>query len=603
MSKVINVDPMTLSIIERRLISLSREMGTRVIRSARSYVTANVNDIGTSILDEKARIIAQGDWMPGHIAGANVGVRNILKYIGLDNLYPGDFILGNDPYTISSGHQPDWSFLYPVFDGKELIAFCYLRSHQFDTGGAFVGCYWPRAYDVHSEALIVPPVKIFERGEENKVLYGLILKNLRGPEMCRADHLLIRGSMIKVAERIREMYRDYGKDVMRAAYDELLTSSERMIRDAISKWPSGVYKSEAASDSDGTRPEIPVWVRLTLTIDAEKGELIFDYTESDKQVDFINLTEAEVWGETVIPLRWSLPPDIPKNHAIYNCMTIKTKPGTCCQPIYPATCGGQGPNLGTAMSETVQLALAQAIPKDVAAAFTRHLQPIFEGKNPLQKTKTGQPMDYFFTSFQSDGSAGAIWGYDGWDAVDCPICAGGVVKSPIEIDERDYPYRFLCSEWVTDSAGDGQFRGGMGAHVEYLNLLDPEKYRPGDAWALTGNSNGEVFPPFGLLGAPEGKTAQMWIKRKGKQIPLHTMDMVQIEPGDLTITDSPGGGGVGDPLDREVEKVWEDACNEYISIEKARKVYGVIIDPKTFEIDQKGTKELRSRKKKRKKAP
>ncbi len=603
MSKKIVVDPMTLSIIERRLFNIAEEMGTRVMRSARSYVTARIRDLGSAVFDDKERVVTQGDWLPAHIAGANQTIKNFLDYIGRDNIYPGDFMLGNDPYTVNSGHQPDWSFIYPIFMDGELISYLYFRNHQYDTGGAFCGCYWPRAYDVHSEALIIPPTKIFEKGVEQKPVYNLILKNVRGQEMMRNDHMLIRGSMMKVEERVKEMYRSYGKDVMRAAFDQLIESSEKMTRNAISKWPGGVYKAEAASDSDGTNMDVPVWVRLTLTIKPETGELIFDYTESDPQVDFINLTLGEVWGSTVIPLRFALPPGIPRNQGIYNCVSIITKPGTCCHPLYPASTGGQGPTLGTAMIESVQLALSQAIPKDVPAAWTRHLQPIFEGKNPkMVNPKTGQKLDYFVSSFQSDGSSGAIWGYDGWDSTDSSNCAGGVMRSPIETDERDYPYRYLCSEWVTDTSGDGQFRGGMGAHVEYLNLLDPKTYKHGDAYALTGNSNGEKFAPFGLMGGHGTKKNEMWIIRKGEKIPLHTVDMVTIEPGDKIITDSGGGGGVGDPLDREIEKVKDDARNEYISLERAKDVYGVIIDPKTWEVDKKNTADLRAKKKKAQKS-
>lgn len=601
MNKGVMVEPLTLSIIERRLLSMAEEMGLKVMKSARSYVTAHVADLGTAIYDERERIVTQGSWLPAHVAGANITIKKLLDDIGRDNIYPGDFILGNDPYTVCSGHQPDWSFLYPAFLDGELIAYLYLRTHQFDTGGAFVGCYWPGAYDVHSESLIIPPTKIFERGQEKKDVYRLILKNVRGPEMMRADHMLIRGVMIKAEEKLRDIYRAYGKEVMKATYDELITLSEKMIRNEFSKWPAGVYKSQAASDSDGTRTDIPVWVRLTLTIKPDVGELVLDYTESDDQVDFINCNTAEVWANTIIPIRWSMPAGIPKNQALYNCITIKTRPGSVVEPLYPTTCGGMGPALGAAICESVQLALTQAIPEDVVAAWTRATQPIFEGKNPRVKNPvTGQTMDYFLVPFHSHGSSGAIWGYDGWDNLAFHITAGAVVRSPIEIDERDFPYRYLCSEWITDSPGDGRFRGGIGAHVEWLNLHDPKTYIPGDCLVSTGNSNGEKFAPFGLMGGRDAKKNVMWIKRRGKLRRLHSLVILPAEPGDIIITHSGGGGGVGEPLDREVEKVKEDALNEYISIKKAREVYGVIINPETFEVDYPGTEKLRSRKKRAK---
>lgn len=596
MVKNTTVEPMTVSIIESRLFNLSLQMGLRVIRSAYSYVTAHIRDIGTSIFDEKERVLTQGNWMPVHVAGSNATIKNLLDYVGRDNVYAGDLIIGNDPYTVKAAHQPDWSFLYPVYFNDELVNYLYLRTHVLDTGGAHVGCYWPRAYDVHSESLIIPPIKIYEKGQKKEDIYNLILKNVRQPSLMDMDIQLIRASMKKVADEVIEMHKHYGTEVMQTTADQLISLSEKSIRESISKWPAGVYKAERAADSDGTRPD-PVWVRLALTIKPETGELVFDFTESDPQVSFINLAASHIWSFTVTPLKWALP-TVPENHAIYNCMTIKTKPGTVVDPTYPASCGGQGPHIGIAVLECVQLALSQAAPKDVPACWTRTLSPILTGKNPkMIDPRTGVRVDYFISNFHSAGTAGAVWGFDGWDGLGNAENSGTVTRSPIEIDERDFPWRFLCSEWITDSAGHGQFRGGMGAHAEYLNLHDPETYTPGDSYVYTGNSDGEKFSPFGFLGGHDSGKSKMWIKRGGKKHRLHTVDMVQVQPGDIVMSTCPGGGGVGDPLDRDIEKVKEDVRNEYISIKTARDIYGVVIDPVSFEVDPEGTARLRRKKK------
>jgi N-methylhydantoinase B len=428
MKKDITVEPMTVAIIESKLFNLSLQMGIRVIRSAYSYVTAHIRDVGTSIFDERERVLTQGNWMPVHVAGSNATIKNMLDYIGRDRVYPGDLIVGNDPYTVKAAHQPDWSFLYPVFYEDELVSYLYLRTHVLDTGGAHVGCYWPRAYDVHSESLIIPPIKIFERGMEQKDVYNLILKNVRQPALMNMDIMLIRASMMKVADEVVEMFKTYGKDVIRATADQVITLSEKSIKEAIAKWPAGVYKAARAADSDGTRPD-PVWVRLTLTIKPDIGQLIFDFTESDRQVDFINLAASHIWSFTVTPLKWALPP-VPENHAIYNCVTIKTKPGTVVEPTYPASCGGQGPHIGIAVLECVQQALAQAVPKDVPACWTRTLSPILTGKNPfVVDPRTGVRLDYFISNFHSAGTAGAVWGYDGWDGLGNAENSGTVTKA------------------------------------------------------------------------------------------------------------------------------------------------------------------------------
>jgi len=595
------VEPMTLSIIEGKLFNLSLQMGLRVIRSAYSYVTAHIRDIGTSIFDEKERVLTQGNWMPVHVAGSNATIKNILDYIGRENIHQGDLIVGNDPYTVKAAHQPDWSFVYPVFYNGKLVNYLYLRTHVLDTGGAHVGCYWPRAYDVHSESLIIPPVKIYDGGEQNKDVYQLILKNVRQPALMNMDLQLIRASMMKVADEMVEMHKYYGTDTMQATADQLIALSEKSIRESISRWPAGTYHAARAADSDGTNPD-PVWVRLALTIIPDKGELIFDFSESDKQVHFINLAASHIWSFTVTPLKWALPV-VPENHAVYNCITIKTRPGTVVEPTYPASCGGQGPHIGIAVLESVQMALAQAVPKDVPACWTRTLSPILTGKNPkMVDPKTGVRVDYFISNFHSAGTAGAVWGYDGWDGLGNAENSGTITRSPIELDERDFPWRFLCSEWVKDSCGHGQFRGGMGAHAEYLNLHDKETYTPGDSYVYTGNSDGEKFSPFGLLGGHDSGKSRMWILRGNNKYKLHTVDMVQVQPGDIVRSMSPGGGGVGDPIERDIEKVKDDVINEYISADTARSVYGVVIDPVTFAIDYKATDKLRRSRAKRKKS-
>ena len=157
------------------------------------------------------------------------------------------------------------------------------------------------------------------------------------------------------------------------------------------------------------------------------------------------------------------------------------------------------------------------------------------------------------------------------------------------------PWRWLYYEGIMDSSGHGQFRGGIGTHCEYLNEHAPETYRYGDSHIQTGNSGGEKSHPPGLLGGTAGEENRMWIRRKGELMTLHTKDIQSSEPGDVLITKSGGGGGVGNPVDRDVDKVDWDVLNEYISVERAREVYKVVVDPKTFQVDYDATNKLRGK--------
>ena len=170
-----------------------------------------------------------------------------------------------------------------------------------------------------------------------------------------------------------------------------------------------------------------------------------------------------------------------------------------------------------------------------------------------------------------------------------------MVRAPIEVEEWYIPYRWLHYEFLTDSAGAGQWRGGLGTHVESLNVYNPEVWQPLDCLTMTGNADGEKFGSEGLMGGKGGTQTKLEIVRKGKRLSYRTFDLQYLEPGDTLVSYSGGGGGVGDPLDKEAEKVRLDALNEYISIQAARDTYGVVIIPETYEVDYEATTALRKK--------
>jgi len=596
------VDPFLASIIEARLLGISREIGQKIMKGSYSVAMAAFRDLGTQIYDDKERLVAVASWLPIHTAGSHIALEGILNYIGRQNVHPGDFFTGNSPYIVRAGHLPDWSFMRPVFYKGKPVFYLYARGHQYDSGGFHMLGYSVRAFDIHAEGFILPPTKIFDRGKANEDALRIIMANVRGSEKLRADMQLINSAMALAEERLLDLIEDYGIATVKAAIDKVLTLSEQSVKKIFKKWPGGVYKSRSASDSDGTSPD-PVWVNLSLTIDAEKGHLTFDYTDNIKQVDFINATFATLYESTLTPLRWALPGNIPVNQGLLNCITLKTEPGTICHVTYPATCGGQANAIAAQVNECVQLALAQVVPEDVPAAWTRHQSPVICGRNPFVIDPVSGERAYYqtFGHFCADGSSGAILGYDGWDCLLHGHASGAVTRSSMEVSEQRAPWRFIECEWWTDSSGDGQFKGGMGSRAKYVNLHPEQGYRHGDIEAQTGTCNGEKFPPFGLLGGTDGKNARFWIERKGELIPLRTMDLVELEPGDAIISLVGGGGGIGNPLERDIDKVRMDALDEFISLENARDTYGVIIKPESFEVDYEATARLRAEKMSKKK--
>ena len=595
MSEHSAIDPLTLSLIEGRLNSMNEELGDRVFRQAFSMVTAHIHDLGTVLFDNNERTLTIGNWMPVHTAGSDVCLRGMLDWIGRDNIHPDDFVVANDPFIVKFGHAPDWSFLRPLFYEGELLFYNFLRTHQYDSGGAFQGCYYPRTFDCHGEGLMIPPVKVIERGVIDEKAFSIIHRNVRGRAMVRADNMLVFEAMRKSEERVIDLLRSYGKDTVKVACDEILRRTEESVRKAISTWPAGTYTAERAADWDGTTDK-PVWVRLTLTVKPEQGQLIFDFSESDPQVDYINCPRGQTCAAVVSGVSWSLPPGTARNQGLLDCLTIITKEGTVLGPTYPATTGAQSVTMGTQVTECVQIALSQVVPKETSAIWSRHLSPIVTGKRRDRiDPRTKSPQIYWTSPFHSDGSSGALYGYDGVDGLGPCHAGGGVVRAPIEVEEWDTTYRWLHYQFSTDSMGDGEWRGGAGTEVRILNAYDPKVWQPLDCVVMTGNSDGEKFTSTGFMGATDGKVNKLGIIRKGKAVRLRCFDVQYVQPGDIIWTKGGGGGGFGDPLDREDEKVRWDVLNEYISIQRAKKVYGVVIDPKTSEVNQKQTTALRKK--------
>ncbi|HUJ89561.1 MAG TPA: hydantoinase B/oxoprolinase family protein, partial [Syntrophorhabdales bacterium] len=331
------------------------------------------------------------------------------------------------------------------------------------------------------------------------------------------------------------------------------------------------------------------------------GKVIFDFSESDPQCDFINVPLGQVWSSVTAGFLWCLPPGLPRNKGFFDCMEVITKEGTCLSPVYPATAASQAVTLGLEITECVMLAMAQVDPKESPATWGRHVNPLYAGKRRDKiDPRTGSIMEYTAHTFHAVASSGAAMGFDAVDGNGSTPLGGAMVRAPIEVEEWMIPYRWLHYEFLTDSCGHGRWRGGLGTHVEAQNIYDKKVWQPLDCLTMSGNADGERFSSVGLQGGTGGTKTKLEVIRKGKHIRYRTFDLMYLEPGDILVSNSGGGGGVGDPLDREVEKVRFDAMNEYISMKTAKNVYGVVLDPKTFKVNEKATAALRARLKSKK---
>lgn len=570
------LDPVTKSVIWNKFLSISREMSTIIERSSQNFVTAELHDFCVGLFDAQGRSIAHYVGLPGQIGAGSLQVRALIKRFG-DEIEPGDVFIMNDPYKGFGTHLPDITLFYPIFFDDVLVCYAMARGHQEDMGGSLPGGYFPGAYDIHAEGLVIPPTRIYARGVETPV-YEFFLNNIRFPDGMRIDNQAMIAAM-KVAERrLTEMLKQYGREPLLRYVDDMINSTEAAVRQEISLIPDGVYKTEAATDDDGTNFDIPVWVRCTLTVKSDS--LTFDFSESDKQVSFVNCPLSATYASVYSAVFTALSAEISSYHneGSYRAIEIIAPPGLCINPTYPATVGAAPISLGTQVLETAAEALSKAVPHNVCAAWARHYGCGLIGTDPRTNER------YVFLAHVSDGGSGAIWGYDGWPHISPWVCGGELVRAPVEMLEAYYPWHITKYELTTDSGGAGTYRGGLGIYWEAVNTGSP-------AILLTGDSDGDITRGYTVLGGhmPDffNKLTLTGADGQTRQVRAHRQS--KAETGDILIQRTAGGGGVGNPMERDVEAVLSDVINEYVSLERAANEYGVVIDSRTMSIDTKAT--------------
>jgi N-methylhydantoinase B len=575
------IDPITLSTVWHSFQTLVREMRHMVTRTSQSYLMSQLKDVSVGIWLADGSTVAMPQGLLCQFMGTKFAIQAIKEQFA-DNLHPGDVILTNDPYKGTNVHLPDWGFIRPIFFEGELLFFTMVRGHQMDTGGSFPGGYFPNSYDIHAEGLCICPIKVFERDRERKDVLDLILNNVRWADAVRVDNYAMVATTRFAENRVHEVIRRYGKKTVMACIKEMLDRTERAVRKEITAIPDGTYSGEASTDDDGTVLDQPVTVRLDITI---KGDSVtLDFSRSDAQrKGFINCPFAASYAIEVGSMMLLFDPTLADfhNEGSLRPINVIAPAGLVVHPVYPATVGAAPVNVGHQIATAVHDALAKARPTRVMAAWGKRRGDYVFATDP----RTGQP--YIRTTFDYDGSAGATTGHDGPTG---PLSIGSlatVMRSNAEEIEMRFPWRLLKWEAATDLMGGGRWRGGGGIEWQALN-------EGSDGRMATGSSDGDMTPGPGVQGGCPSPASRTFVVRDGKPIRVKPHRMVEIKKGDILTKISGGGGGVGLPADRPPELVALDVKNEMVSVDAARKIYGVSVDPVTFAVDEAETRRLRS---------
>ncbi len=573
-------DPMTLSTVWHSFQSTCREMRDVVERTSQNYLIAQLHDISVGIWDATGRTVAIPIGLSVQYLGGKLSVEYVLeKFKG--NLNPGDVILVNDPYNGYCCHLPDWGFYRPIFYEGELLFFTMCRAHQMDTGGSYPGGYFPNGYDIHAEGFRIPGTKVIEGDREREDLMELILNNVRWPEGTRIDNYAQIASLKVCEQRVVGLIEKYGKETVLACVEEMMARTESAVRTAIAAIPDGTYYGEAATDDDGTELDVPVWVRAEVTVKGD--ELTVDFSKSDKQrKGFVNCVFNSTFSNTLSALFMFLDPSLGEYHNEGSLRAIKVEApsGSVLNAQYPATVGASPVSMGHQIIESVVSAMSKAIPERAVGCWGKRYGHYIFGYDPRTDER------YVVTTFDMDGGAGAVRGFDGYEGATSIGALGEVNKGNVEEVEMRFPWRTERWEFAQDTCGAGLWRGASGIHWEVRNV-------GGDAGIATGSSDGEVVRAPGALGGEPTPNSRAHLTRNGETSRIRVHRLYDLKPDDVILKISGGGAGVGDPAEREPEKVRWDVVNGFISSDKARDAYKVIIDPATLEIDWEKTRGLR----------
>jgi len=568
-------DPVTLEILWRRLISVVDEADGTVARTAFSSLLRDAHDYTCMFTDRMGRELAQGSLAtPGQSGAMALGVKNLIARLPSDSFRPGDVFITNDPWALA-GHLNDVVVMSPIFYKDRVTAFTASVFHHSDIGGRVSS----DNHDVFEEGLFIPLVKLYDGRVLNESIMEMIRWNVRTPDEVVGDIRSQIAANHVCAEKICQMLDEYDLDGLDDLADEIIGRTEKSMKEEIEKVPDGVYRAEGVVEQMEGKEDVVI----KAAVEVKGGDIIVDLDGSSPQVDWggnvvYNFTFAYVF----MALKSMFGPDIPNNDGCARPITMKAPEGSVVNCKFPAAVGARL-MIGHFLTEIIYRALAEALPDRVIAASggTPATMNVFYGR-----MNDGRP---WHSVILRGGGMGAGAGNDGRHVYIFP--ANGA-NTPVEIFESDTPLIVEKRELLPDSGGPGRMKGGLGRRVVFR--VPDDEYAPMPPVNLGIQAGRYRYPPEGLFGGRPGSKARFLVNGK----PGNPFGLTRFGPKDVVTIDVAGGGGYGDPSERDPEMVENDVIQGYVSVEKAKEDYGVIIDPHTMKVDADATKTLRASKKK-----
>ena len=577
------LDAVTLEVLRNALPAVANEMAADLQRTSYNMMIYEVRDYCTALLDTNGELISQNVGGVSHfVADLGVLVVDGMKRYGRDGFKPGDVVITNHQ-AVAGQHLNNVVIYMPYFYKGELLMFCMVRAHWIDVGGQSTGFgAGATVADPWLEGLQLDQLKIYEEGKLNETLYRVIKDNIRFPESSLGDMKSQMAACRLAARRMDELFDKYGKDTILAAISQIFDETEQKCRNVVAQLPDGIYEAEASIDDDGLIRDEEVPIRVKITI--KGSDMIIDLSgcSAERKAAINSRTYA---GARVAYKALTGPLD-PVNEGSFRALKVVIPEGNIMMAKFPAPMSGWSAIVPTVV-DTIVVALAKAMPDRVPAGHHGLLggSVVFFGLHPKTKRR------FIVQSIEGGGWGGRP--FEDGESATVSVCQGDVRNGSIEGIELKCPVLVESRALRQDSCGAGRYRGGLGLDMKVRNLVEGkwnfERTRRSKCppWGIAGGTAGE--PGGNLLKLP-GEKAFKWITGANVPVPLNSLAIVR----------TGGGGGWGDPLQRDAALVAADAAEGLISRRAAHELYGVVLRG-SMSLDEGATQRLRDRLRSRRK--
>ena len=555
------MDAVTLAVVRGSLEQIADEMDLHLIHAAISPIISETNDCANGIFHPTTgETIAQGRYgLPVFLAYMQFTVQSLIKLVNAEGGFkPGDMWILNDPY-FGGSHLQDVQLIAPMFVEGELFAIMATTGHWMDIGGNAPGGWAPRATEVHQEGIVIPPVKLYEAGKLNTALVAMFRANVRLPNEIAGD-LAAMSNVFSVGTRgLEALVKRYGRVVLTECLNEMIAYSERQMRSYIAELPDGTYSCEDFMDNDGI---VDKPVRVCVAITVKGDQMHFDFAGTGpKSVGPLNMSRNTTLSSVYVAIKHIFP-DVPVNGGTFRPISFNIPAGTMLAAEYPSPCGGYLEPIGRVI-DVVFGAMSKVLPDRAPAAFFGTIGVVsISGTHPRSR-------NYYVGVFPYPGGYGATRASDGLINGTPPQSMANFMS--LEMSEHRFPVRFKHFRIRDDSGGAGWHRGGLGTEYAFTTLADTIVSVLGDR---------VDYAPFGVAGGGPALASTVRFTTQGKTWVPPMRSKQEKEPlvaGDMLSLASPGGGGFGNPLLRDLAMVERDLNRGYISRSTAEKTYGVVV--------------------------